>query len=99
MNSMGLMEACEELKDSASFIDEASVKAVGKDFVRYEKGGETVTLPADTVVYCTGMKSVNGLYLDICNAAPFVEMAGDCVRPRRTMEAIREGYFTALNIK
>ncbi len=99
MNSMGLMEACEELKDSASFIDEASVKAIGKDLVRYEKGGETVTLPADTVVYCTGMKSVNGLYLDICNAAPFVEMAGDCVRPRRTMEAIREGYFTALNIK
>lgn len=99
MNAMGLRDACDELTDVADFVDEAHVTAITAGQVEYEKGGQTVRLPADTVVYCTGMKARSQLYLELANAAPYVQPVGDCISPRRTMEAIREGYFAALNIK
>ena len=98
MASLGLLAESRRHK-SLKLYDQQTVSAIT------EQGVETVSAegvrtvhPADTVVYAVGMRAQNQLPLEIYDAAPYVVSVGDCVRPRRTMEAIREGYFAAMNI-
>ena len=66
----------------------------GVDFT--DQNGEEKTLEADTVVIAIGMKSVEEtLEEDIQDTVPEVHVIGDCVKPRRILNAIWEGYRTA----
>jgi NADPH-dependent 2,4-dienoyl-CoA reductase/sulfur reductase-like enzyme len=47
---------------------------------------------ADTVVLAVGQKSNDRLYGEVADAAPEVYMIGDCVAPRRLLDAIHEGF-------
>lgn len=61
-------------------------------------GGEDMLLSADSVLYSVGMRR------DPENAEQFRGISydfiavGDCVRPRKIMQAVHEGYFAARNI-
>jgi len=60
-----------------------------------EYGTETAVM-ADIVVLAVGMKSFNGLSVEtVERVVPEVYTIGDCVKPRRVMNAIWEGYRTA----
>lgn len=65
--------------------------------VRLEKDGIQEELPADSVIFCTGMEPEEPSDR-LRNAAPIVEVVGDCVKPTRILEAIRGGFFSAMNI-
>ncbi|MBI4334918.1 MAG: FAD-dependent oxidoreductase [Chloroflexi bacterium] len=57
--------------------------------------GRRTPLPADTVLLAAGMKSNDGLVEAIRDRVPEVYAIGDCVRPRRVINAVWEGFHAA----
>lgn len=63
------------------------------------KGGAEEFIEADTVVYAVGMRANTELADRLCAAAPKQNfMIGDCVKARKVMQAVHEGYHAALDI-
>ena len=63
-----------------------------------ESGGETRTLPADTVIYAAGMRPRTDTVRALMDCAPIVEFLGDCRMPRVVADATREAYFIARDL-
>jgi len=64
--------------------------------------GKEEFIPADTVVYALGMRSKRKETEELRNAAaarniPVYEI-GDCVKPAKVYEAVRDGYLAAMSI-
>lgn len=57
--------------------------------------GNRQTIPADTVVIATGVRANSQLAESFFGLAPQCFMVGDCVKPRKIMEATYEGYAAA----
>jgi NADPH-dependent 2,4-dienoyl-CoA reductase/sulfur reductase-like enzyme len=62
------------------------------------KEGEIQTIGADNIVLAIGAKPNNGLMKSIKELAPEIYMIGDCVKPRRILEAISDGHRIGLLI-
>ncbi len=99
-------------RHKVQMVTKATVKEIRPDSVIYslstDKAGatnETFSLNADTVIYAVGTKSDNELLqslqavaLDISkNKACRVHVIGDAHKPRKAMDAVHEGFFTALD--
>ena len=98
MASLGLLVETGRLENLHAF-DQMTVTEITPDAVlATDAQGVQHSFPADDVVYGVGMRPRADLYQAIYDAAPTVVAVGDCVKPRRTMEAIREGYFAAMNL-
>lgn len=68
------------------------------DGLRFEKDGMEDSIPADSVVIATGAESENilsGVSEDLSSEFYII---GDAKEPRNALEAIKEGYFTALKL-
>ena len=63
-----------------------------------KKGNETITLPAGTVVLACGAEPVNTLYEELKGNVPEVYLIGDAEKPRKALEAVQEGFLTALKL-
>jgi thioredoxin reductase len=63
-----------------------------------DKDGKTVFLKADNVVLATGVRSNRILAQSLQGKVPQLYEAGDCIEPRRILEAIHEGADAALRI-
>ena len=61
-------------------------------------GEEWVVQDVDTIVMATGYRSNNRLYLDLKGKVKELYAIGDCALPRRTLDAISEGYMKAFDI-
>jgi 2,4-dienoyl-CoA reductase (NADPH2) len=66
--------------------------------VAVEKDGERLSLPARTVVLAVGVAPVNDLYEEIKDQYQEVYLIGDAKRPRKALEAVREGLEVGLKI-
>ena len=66
--------------------------------VTYKKGGETVTIFADTVLYAVGMQPNEELYFELYDKAPLVRLIGDAKSPGKVDGAIHSGYFAAMDV-
>lgn len=63
------------------------------------EGKDEVLLPADSVILSAGMKARTDLVDELQKATvPEFYAIGDCVTARKMGDAIREGYYTAINI-
>ncbi len=62
------------------------------------RGGERVTIPCDTAVIAVGYESRTDMVDALFGVATEVMTIGDCVRPRRVLQAIRTGYDAAMAI-
>ena len=60
-----------------------------------DKDGRTHTREADTVVTALGLKPRRKLLDDLKGQVPEVYSIGDCVEPRKVINAIWEGFRTA----
>ncbi|MFC1966782.1 FAD-dependent oxidoreductase, partial [Chloroflexota bacterium] len=85
-------------------LSEAKVKILTKTMISEitDKGitvtdecGDRSTLKADTVVLAVGLKSNNHLLKALMDKVPAVYAIGDCVEPRKVINAIWEGYRIA----
>ena len=63
-----------------------------------ETEGTTSLLPADTVVYCVGMRANSDAYCQLYDCAGEVYRVGDCIKPGTVREVILTGYYTAAEI-
>ena len=72
-------------------IGETAVSVASRD-------GEEHVIPAETVVLATGSVAENTLYRNLEGRVPELYAIGDCVAPRKLLEAIHEGYAVALKI-
>jgi NADPH-dependent 2,4-dienoyl-CoA reductase/sulfur reductase-like enzyme len=61
-------------------------------------GEERVLEDIDTVVMATGYRSDNQLFKALKGQVKEIYAIGDCKLPRRSLDAIHEGYMTAFNI-
>lgn len=75
-----------KLETRVAEIAEDHIVLEGKDHIKYE-------IPAEHVVYCTGMQPRRAEAESFVDVMYDVRMAGDCVLPRRINEAAHEGYF------
>ncbi|MBE0556336.1 MAG: FAD-dependent oxidoreductase, partial [Proteobacteria bacterium] len=57
------------------------------------RGDRELRVEAGTVVFSVGAKPDNTLGEELAAAGVTVEMAGDCVRPRRIKDSVREGFL------
>ncbi|MDR3309936.1 MAG: NAD(P)/FAD-dependent oxidoreductase [Oscillospiraceae bacterium] len=66
--------------------------------VEAERGGEVIVFPADTVICAVGQSPRSAAAQSLYDVAPEFHMIGDCVSPRNIREAVRQGYFAALDL-
>jgi 2,4-dienoyl-CoA reductase (NADPH2) len=74
------------------FVLGAKVLEIKPGSIVVEKNGETITIPATTVVLAAGARPDNGLVAQCKGNFSAVIPVGDCVAPRNITEAIREGF-------
>ncbi len=63
-----------------------------------DKEGDEVFLEADNIVLATGTRPNNALSQSLKGKVPELYQAGDCIEPRRFLEAVHEGADAALRI-
>ena len=66
--------------------------------VVFEKDGQTGSLPARTVVLAIGAEPVNELYEEFKDQVSEIYLIGDAKKPRKALEAVREGLEVGLKI-
>lgn len=69
-----------------------------KEVIIGKKSGETISIPADTVVLAIGRVSVNDLEEKLRGKVPELTAIGDCVSPRKISTAIHEAFGATMFI-
>jgi 2-enoate reductase len=70
----------------------AKVTRITADSVAFERDGETVTIPCDTVFNAVGFRANNQLEDVLEEMYEDVAVVGDAVAPRKILTAVHEGY-------
>ncbi|MDO8473048.1 MAG: FAD-dependent oxidoreductase [Dehalococcoidia bacterium] len=93
-NRMHLIKLLDEAK--VRILAGITVSAVSEEgLIVADKDGNETTLEADTVVLAVGMKRSENLARALADKVPQVYVIGDCVEPRKVINAIREAYRAA----
>ncbi|TGE31644.1 FAD-dependent oxidoreductase [Desulfosporosinus sp. Sb-LF] len=79
-------------------MDETKVLEVRSDGVLVESAGTQKFLPADTVIFAVGSRSVNELYLTLHDKLEGLIIIGDAVNPRKALDAIHDAYTQAIKV-
>lgn len=79
-----LESTCQEINDD-------------KVIIRDNKN-QSYELSVDTVIVCTGVRSRSSIAEEFYGITPEVAEIGDCMKPRKIMEAVFEGQAIALNL-
>jgi len=93
---MGLTEIV--YMSGMEIVTSAEVTEITASDVIYEKDGNIINQPADTVLYAVGMSSRDEIYFDLYNKAPLVTLIGDAKKPGKVNNAVHTGYYAALDI-
>ncbi|MGD9319340.1 MAG: FAD-dependent oxidoreductase, partial [Desulfobacteraceae bacterium] len=94
-NALDLMKLLDENKvEVLTNANPLKITETGVDVANQE--GKEKTLEADTIIVATGMRSNSGIFVEkLWDKVPEVITIGDCVKPRRILHAIGEGYRRA----
>lgn len=88
-----------EMAETLSVRLESTCQEIKKDAVILrDKDGNETEIKADTVIVCTGLRAKTDVAEQFYGITPDVVMIGDCVKPRKIMEAVFEGHSFALQI-
>ena len=82
-------------ESGVKILTNAEVFKVTKQAVTIRRNGESEILKADTAVLAMGMKAERGLWDELADRLPAVHAVGDCVEPRKIINAIWEAYNLA----
>ncbi|QCX33143.1 hypothetical protein FDN13_05195 [Caloramator sp. E03] len=63
-----------------------------------DKDGKEIFYEADTVVYAVGMKPKKDVVESLRGSVAMFRAIGDCVKPAKVLEAVRDGMFAAMDI-
>jgi 2,4-dienoyl-CoA reductase (NADPH2) len=88
-----------ELADrGVNVVIQARLERIAKNSVVIRKGDKEESIPADAVVLALGANSDNTLYNEAKSKFSEVYAVGDCVKPRKALEAIHEGFDVGLKV-
>ena len=73
-------------------ITKAEVTAITDEGVKVRIDDQEQLIPADTVVLAMGSKANNRLFTEISDKVAEVYLIGDAQKPRKTLDAIHEGF-------
>lgn len=91
INFVGVMERFAELK--IRIIPRAKVSHAEGSTIVYQQGGFTEELHnIDSVVMAMPRQAENSLHAQLLDLVPEVHLVGDCLSPRRALEAIWDGH-------
>ena len=102
--------ACDADKDTKAYFDirfqNKGVKIhTGASLVRMEDrlaiiriGDEEIRIDTGTVVFSVGAKPEDSLYEQLISMGIEVIKAGDCVKPRRIMDSVEEGFLAGSRV-
>ncbi len=77
-----------------TILTDLAIKEVTSDGVLVTDGtGKQQTLVADTIIAALGGKAQNELAMELKDKVRELYLVGDCVSPRKILEAIREGFL------
>lgn len=79
-------------------LNARGVRVTAKGVVVADADGAERLVPGDTVVCAIGQRSRTAAVDALRNAAPFVRIVGDAVRPANITAAVYEAYHAALDI-
>jgi 2,4-dienoyl-CoA reductase (NADPH2) len=77
---------------------QAKLERIGKNSVVIRKGDKEESISADAVVLALGATPDNSLYNEARSKFSEVYAIGDCVKPRKALEAIHEGFDVGLKV-
>jgi pyruvate/2-oxoglutarate dehydrogenase complex dihydrolipoamide dehydrogenase (E3) component len=87
------------LLPNLTVMPETVCLSVGKDGAEIRnKAGETDFIKADTIIFSTGLIPLTDTVEALRFCAEDFYSAGDCNRPRKIINATREGYYAAMDI-
>jgi len=88
-----------QLKDcGVNLLTSAKLERITKNGVVVRRGDKEESISADSVVFALGATPNNKLYNDVKGKFSKVIAIGDCVKPRKALDAIHEGFEAALKI-
>ena len=94
-NALGLMKLLDDNKvEILTNRNPLRITERGVDTATQE--GDEKALEAETIIIATGMRSNNGEFVEkLWDKVPEIIAIGDCVKPRKILNAIEEGYRRA----
>lgn len=93
-----IMEEYWKVDRNLHIVTRAKTKEIGLDHVTYEKRGELVTVPCDSVVIAGGMASCQEAIAGFAALTPHVHVIGDCKAVGDIRNAVRDGYAAACRL-
>ena len=93
-----ILEEYWKAEPNLRIITRAKTRKIGKDYVTYEKRGELVTIPCDSVLISGGMASCQAGIYGFSTLTPHVHVVGDCKTVGDIRNAIRDGYTAACRL-
>jgi 2,4-dienoyl-CoA reductase-like NADH-dependent reductase (Old Yellow Enzyme family)/NADPH-dependent 2,4-dienoyl-CoA reductase/sulfur reductase-like enzyme len=82
-------------QNRVSVYTEAEVLRVEDRTIWIQQGQKKVRVEADWLVLAVGAQPNNGLEKELASLGIPVVRAGDCIKPRRLLDAVREGFDEA----
>lgn len=96
-NRIHLLELLSQAK--VKILTQTSVLEIAEGGVRVvDRDGVTTTLPAETVVLAVGFRPNDELCKALATKLPEVHCVGDCLAPRKVIDAIWEAFRTARRV-
>lgn len=95
---IGLKQKIKEAETLNIMLESGCQKINDHSVIVKDKLGNINELLADHVIICTGLRSKTELAEQFYGITPDVAMIGDCIKPRKIMEAIFEGHAIAINL-
>lgn len=77
---------------------QAKVTEIASNSVKYNQNGEDKEIKADTIIYAVGTRAENELTEPLAQNLSEYYVIGDAKQPRKAMDAIHEGFFTAAKV-
>jgi NADPH-dependent 2,4-dienoyl-CoA reductase/sulfur reductase-like enzyme len=93
-----LMYELEKEAETLHIILSGCCNFIDASGVTYEHDGIISIIPADSVILSVGMRPLSALADSFMGLTSEFVQAGDCIKARTVEEAIREGYFAAINL-
>ncbi len=79
-------------KNGVKVFTEAELKRVEGKIAVIQQGNEEISLPVETVILAVGAEPNDGLSDELSSSGLAVMKVGDCVEPRRIIDATAEGF-------
>lgn len=95
---IGLKQKIKEAKTLNIMLESGCQKINDHSVIIKDKLGNIKELEADHVIICTGLRSKTEIAEQFYGITPDVAMIGDCIKPRKIMEAVFEGHAIAINL-